>query len=159
MARRLIVLGILLGAGVSLLAFPWSRDMVSGPAVMPQTLPRTPPPGVLAIDGMRIWDRTEANEKLVNPLTATPPVLAEGASLYAINCAVCHGAGGQGDGQLAKHYRIMPDLSHPFIQAYSDGWLYSVVTEGGLDMPGHAEALSPRERWAVIHHMRSLGEP
>ena len=163
MRDRLLVISlsgiILTAAGMSLLAWPWTRDMAITPAVPPHAQPRVPPPGVVAIDGERIWDRDDADARLKNPLAVTPGVQAEGAALFAIYCAVCHGDGGQGGGAVASYYRLMPDLSGVEVQKYSDGWLFSVITEGGLDMPAQAEALSPRERWAIVHHIRSLGQP
>jgi mono/diheme cytochrome c family protein len=160
MMRRLLVPGILIGlTGVSLWAFPWTRDMVDSPAIRPQSESRTPPPGVVTIDGVRVWDRTEADSKLVNPVEATPQVLSEGAALYAVNCAVCHGAAGGGDGTIASHFPGMPDLTVPAVQEYTDGWLYSVIREGGFNMPSQAEALSPRETWTIVHHVRSFGRP
>jgi mono/diheme cytochrome c family protein len=113
----------------------------------------------VAVDGVRLWDRTEADSRLLNPRAATPEVLAEGAAVYAINCAICHGSTGRRDGVLAEHYPTIPDLSAPAVQAYSDGWLYSVVREGGFNMPSQAEALSPSETWAVVHYLRTFGQP
>ena len=158
--RVIFICGIILSvAGAALLAWPWTRDMAITPAVSPYAQPRVPPVGVVAIDGERIWDRQDADTRLKNPRAATPAVQAEGAALFAIYCAVCHGDTGQGGGPVASYYRLMPDLRAAEVQAYSDGWLFSVITEGGLDMPAQAEGLSPSERWAIVHHMRNLGPP
>jgi mono/diheme cytochrome c family protein len=143
---------------MSLLAWPWTRDMATTPAIPPQTQPRVPPPGVVAIDGERIWDREDANARLKNPVELTPQVREQGAALYNAYCVVCHGSGGM-RGPVGGYYRVMPDLAGADVQQYTDGWLYSVITEGGLDMPAQADALSPRERWAVVHHLRSLATP
>jgi mono/diheme cytochrome c family protein len=144
-------------ASASASAFPWIRDMWVGPVVLPQTLPMTPPENVLSVDGPQLMNRIDSRDKLVNPRPASLEVLAEGAELYRIYCATCHGADADGAGPVAEHFRRMPDLRAPNVQNYADGWLYSIVREGGFNMPPFASSLSVNERWAVVHHLRTLG--
>ena len=115
-----------------------------------------PPAAALAIDTPRIVDRREARTGLNNPRPASADVLQEGAEMYRILCATCHGENGAGDGAVAQHFRRMPDLKTPYIQNYTDGRLYTVLREGGATMPRFAEALSVDERWAVVHFVRSF---
>ncbi|WP_372611341.1 c-type cytochrome [Aquicoccus sp.] len=42
---------------------------------------------------------------LVACVTQEMPDASEGAALYAENCAMCHGADGRGDGELAREIR------------------------------------------------------
>ena len=131
-------------------------DMSSSVAVHPQEQPTVPPAGTLAVDALRIVDWREARNGLINPRPASAEVLQEGAEMYRIVCVMCHGENGAGDGAVAKHFRRVPDLKTPYIQNYTDGRLYTVLREGGSDMPRFAEALSVDERWAVVHFVRSL---
>ena len=140
----------------SLSAFPWIRDMWVGPVVLPHTLPLNPPDDVLSIDGPQLMNRIDARDKLQNPLPASAAVLAEGAELYRIYCATCHGTDARGDGPVAEHFRRMPDLTAPNVHNYADGWLYTIIREGGFNMPPFAASLSVNERWAVVHHIRTL---
>ena len=148
----LVVMGTV---GVS--AFPWIRDMWVGPVVLPHTRPMTPPDAVLSVDGPQLMNRIDSRDKLVNPLDPSVEVLAQGAELYRIYCATCHGANADGSGPVAEHFRRMPDLRAPNVQNYADGWLYSIIREGGFNMPPFASSLSVPERWAVVHHIRTLG--
>src|SRR4051812_41995641 len=159
--RGLIVVAlvIVVGAVATVLAFPWTRDMVHTRVVKPQTQMLLPPPNTLAIGHPRILDRDEADKQLTNPLAASGDVVKRGGALFATNCAVCHGATGRGDGSVGKYFRAIPDLSSGAIQAYSDGLIYSIIREGGFNMPAYAEALNPSERWAVVHFVRSLRGP
>ena len=138
----------IVACAVAVGALPWTRDMVRGLAVEPQTLMRVPPPNTLAVGHPRILDRTEADGRLTNPLAASPEVMRQGRTLFDTDCAVCHGADGRNPGPVGKNFRMVPDLSTPAIQAYSDDLIYSVIREGGFEMPGYADALSPAERWA-----------
>jgi putative copper resistance protein D len=87
-----------------------------------------------------------------NPVPATQDVLAQGTSLYAQNCAVCHGAGGEGNGKPGTQ------LTAATSQRYTDGDLYWLLTNGvaGKGMPPYNTRLSPTERWQVVRYLRSL---
>lgn len=155
--RTAIIALLIVGmAGGALHALSWIRDMWTGPVVVPQTEPRTPPENTLSIDGPRIMNRREARTDLANPRVGTPAVHTEGGHLYATYCALCHGARGMGDGQLASFYRRMPDLTAPHVENYPDGFVYSIIREGGRNMPRFADALSVNERWALVHYLRTL---
>ena len=132
------------------------RNMYEGPVVMPGTDPRPPVENTIAVDGEWLRDRIESQD-LPNPLEASPDVLADGERLYGTYCAVCHGPTGRGDGQIASHFRRMPDLWLPNIQeTYTDGWIYAIIREGGFNMPPLASQMSPDERWAVVHYVKSF---
>jgi putative copper export protein/mono/diheme cytochrome c family protein len=82
--------------------------------------------------------------------------IARGEALFGPNCAACHGAGGRGDGPLAKTLPIPPaDLTADHIWEHPDGELFWWLThgienpEGGLAMPGFPQ-LSDDDRWALI---------
>ena len=135
----------------------WIRNMWTGPAVLPQAEARPAPVGSMAVDAPRIMNRREARTELVNPLAETPETIAEGEALYRTYCALCHGDGGAGDGELAHHYRRMPPLTAPHVLNYPDGFVYAIIREGGRNMPRFGDALSVDERWALVHYLGTLG--
>ncbi len=155
LAGILLVLAL---TGASVSALPWIRDMWVGPVVLPSTRPMVPPEAALAVDGPQLMNRIDARDKLTNPLPASAEVLAQGAELYRIYCAACHGAEGRGDGIVAEHFRRMPGLSAANVQNYADGWLYTIIREGGFNMPPLGFALDVDERWAIVHHVRTFDE-
>ena len=82
------------------------------------------------------------------------PSIAQGAPLYAQNCAECHGAGGRGDGPLAGKLPIRPaDLTEPHLFAHKVGEIFWWVSYGRDDgvMPGFADKLTPDQRWDLIN--------
>ena len=135
----------------------WVRNMWTGPAVLPQTEARALPDRSMAVDAPRIMNRREARTALTNPLDETPAEIAEGKALYDVYCALCHGDEGEGDGELAPHYRRMPPLTARHVLNYPDGFVYSIIREGGRNMPRFADALSVDERWALVHYLGTLG--
>ena len=132
-------------------------DMQNSVAIGVYEHPQNPPAGVLAVDGLPMMNRVTARDALVNPISVSPAVLAEGAELYKIYCAMCHGPSGEGDGLISDYFLRMPNLRAPYVQAYKDGWLYTILREGGLSMPSYANSLSNNERWAVVHYLRTFG--
>jgi mono/diheme cytochrome c family protein len=156
MKRVSAYLSVFIVGTATVLALPWSQDMVRGRAVMPQIQMLMPPPNAIALGRSRILDRVDAEDKLTNPLTASPEVVEEGRALFQTYCAVCHGTDGRDPGPVGKLFPMVADLSSPQIQEYPDGALYSIIREGGFKMPGYAEALSQPERWAVVHFVRTL---
>ncbi len=89
--------------------------------------------------------------------------IVAGRSLFAQHCAVCHGAGGQGDGPLARALPAPPaNLTAAHLWMHSDGqlfwWLTSGIRtpEGRQAMPGFAQTLDEDQRWALIDYIHAL---
>ena len=159
MRKPLATTIILVAAGAATLAFPWTRNMYTSPVVLPQVAPRMPVDDTIAVDGPQILDRL-SSQGLPNPRPDTPEVRDEGAWLYGVYCAVCHGATGQGDGQIAEHYPTHAEsVGCPNVQNYTDGWIYSIIREGGRNMPAAAASMSVDERWALVHFVRTFNIP
>jgi len=101
-------------------------------------------------------DRVEAGKKLRNPVEATTAALENGKRLYDIYCALCHGADAKGAGPVAGRFVPPPDLTLEIFRQRPDGFLYQTIKDGGPLMPGQGEALSPEERWEIVHYLRRL---
>lgn len=94
---------------------------------------------------------------LENPLASTPAAIEAGKAFFEIYCLVCHGADGKGQGPIAQQLNTPPvDLSDPYITDLPDGYLYTVIRQGGTVMPPQQEGLSSLERWQVVHYLRQL---
>ncbi|MCY4600222.1 MAG: cytochrome c [Acidobacteria bacterium] len=132
-------------------------DMTRGMASGPYEGPLLPPDGTLAVDAPPSAERPAALNLRANPRPASAAVLAEGAALYRVYCTICHGADGGGDSLLAEYLPRLPDLRSPVVARRPDGRLYGVILRGGFRMPAYGDALSEAERWAVVHHLRTLG--
>jgi len=85
--------------------------------------------------------------------------VAAGAELFAAHCTSCHGAGGHGDGPLAKALPLPPaDLTAPHTALHTAGDLFWWLTHGkppGV-MPGFADRLAEEDRWDLINFLRTL---
>jgi mono/diheme cytochrome c family protein len=97
---------------------------------------------------------------LSNPFAgaSSPELLARGESLYAVQCAVCHGPTGAGNGPVigAGKFPYAPPLQAGAAVVRSDGYLYGVIAVGRGLMPAYGEKLNHADRWALVAYMREL---
>jgi mono/diheme cytochrome c family protein len=113
------------------------------------------PPEAVPIQGPVLINGEPASE----PLPATADSLQRGQVLFNINCMMCHGAQGQGNGPLAGFFTPGPaDLTSSDVQNLPPQQIFLVITEGKGIMPSIAENLSPSERWDVINYVLSLNK-
>ena len=107
-------------------------------------------------------ERTRAMEEITeNPFPITKEGLAGAKELYDIYCGICHGEKGDGVGYLVRDdggvYPAAPAnfLLPEFVSA-SEGRYYHSIMYGKNVMGSYTDKLSYKERWEVIHYIRSL---
>jgi len=100
----------------------------------------------------------EGDAKKPNPVKSTSASIADGKHLYDSQCAMCHGADGDGKGDLAADMKLkLRDLRDPeALKDSTDGELFYILTKGKGDMPGEEDRLSETQRWNLVNYMRSL---
>lgn len=94
----------------------------------------------------------------VNPVTADDISLTRGEQLFNINCVICHGQSGEGDGVVGAFFQFKPaDLTSVIVQNLSDGAIFLTISIG-VDgrMPPLNENLNVRDRWDVVNFIRTL---
>ena len=104
------------------------------------------------------WEAPADAKAAQNPISSGPEVLAEGKALYQRNCQLCHGPAGRGDGPATQYVKPAPaDISTAEAQAaMTDGGMFWKLTTGRAPMPPFGKKLTERERWVVVHYVRSL---
>lgn len=93
-----------------------------------------------------------------NPVTPDQTSIERGAELFSINCVLCHGTGGKGDGPVASHLENKPfDLTSFPIHYFTDGGIFYNISTGVPEkMPALNDNLTVRERWDVVNYVRTL---
>ena len=92
---------------------------------------------------------------IANPVPADSTSIANGRKYYTINCAVCHGMTGQGDG-TATRYGVFPfPLVGARPQGLSDGYIFGMIRNGRGNMPSY-NRIEERDRWDVVNYVRAL---
>lgn len=91
------------------------------------------------------------------PFEVTPVVMARGQERFLINCAVCHGATGNGKGVTSNYnWPTIANYHDKRIVEMADGELYNTVTNGKNTMMGYGANLSVEDRWAIVAYVRAL---
>jgi len=104
-------------------------------------------------------DNTAA-AKLVNPAKATPTSLAAGKKAYGLDCAMCHGLSGAGDGDLAADMKLkLKDYRDPeTLKGMTDGEIYTIIEKGKGQMSGEEGRMKPNQIWDVVNYLKSLAK-
>lgn len=134
----------------------WVGFMEIQPSFDAQEEPLPVPARSIPVDGPAFIPNIGAPE---NPVPADDISISRGATLYAINCAMCHGVTGEGNGQVAALLANKPAnlTTLDVTQNKSDGALFLTLTNGVTDrMPPMIENLTVRDRWDVINYIRTL---
>lgn len=119
----------------------------------------TIPRGLMPLDyAATPQDTLRAGEELHSPVAPGNQRARErGVFVFASFCAVCHGAGGAGNGPVAQRgYPPPPSLLAEHAQKMKDGQLFHILTYGQNNMPSYASQLSRDDRWNVILYVRTL---
>jgi mono/diheme cytochrome c family protein len=146
MARLVIV-----AAAPLLTAALWMDEQ---PSYKPYEAPvLAPPTGSVPISGKEIV--TPESEPR-NPVTPNNESLERGKTLFAINCAMCHGQTSAKPGPVGQKLSpAAPGLGQELLQGLSDSTVFKAITLGFGRMPPFRDKLVPLERWDLVNFLRS----
>ncbi len=151
----------------------WFTDFKQQPKIDPwetaaDTIPfRGNPQGSVSIYGSAapgfMYDRTPSPQTVTTMANIANPVRPDSASInrgriqYQINCAVCHGPLGQGNGVVMKYGLYPPAIGGAANPAasYTDGYIFGIIRNGRGLMPTYNRIEEP-DRWDIINYLRSL---
>ena len=96
-----------------------------------------------------------------NPMDTIRFSMAEAARLYNINCGICHGDKGAGNGPIAAGGFVggVANLTLPLYVSMADGTMFHSITYGRNLMGSYAAQLSREQRWMVVKYIRTLQAP
>jgi mono/diheme cytochrome c family protein len=150
-----LLFGIMLIFSYDVIKIEWPSFMEIQPSfrAMENPLPvaehSIPIEGAISIPGMGAPE---------NPTEADEASLTRGKELYTINCQMCHGEGGAGNGPIAALLLNRPaNFTTEVVQSKSDGSFFLTISNG-IDgrMPALNENLTVSERWDVVNFLRTL---
>jgi len=99
-----------------------------------------------------------AAAKLANPVKSTPESLALGKKYYGYDCAMCHGATGNGKGEVDTGEKL-PDFTNPAtFRDRTDGQLFCSLKFGKAHMPVEPARTSENDLWSLVNYVRSLAK-
>ena len=91
----------------------------------------------------------------------------DGRHLYMVNCSMCHGLTGQGDGPvlqtLVNSYgyeaAVSPDLTSDQAKAIGPGGILGFMRSGVVAMPNFSKLLTAGEQTAIVEYITSTLAP
>jgi len=95
-----------------------------------------------------------------NPVAPTPEGLSAAKKMFGYDCAMCHGAAGDGKGDMVESMKLtMKDWRDPqSLSAMKDGELYEIITKGKGKMTGEGDRLPPDKVWNMVNYVRALAK-
>jgi mono/diheme cytochrome c family protein len=90
-----------------------------------------------------------------NPTPVSDASIENGHKYYSINCAVCHGDAGDGQGAVTKYQFPMISLKNESAMGRSDGYIYGMIRNGRGLMPSY-NRIEHMDRWDVVNYVRGL---
>ena len=151
-----VLFGILMLFTYDVIKIEWVSFMEIQPSYKQMDNPLPPPPNSIPIEGAIAIPGMGAPE---NPTEADESSVQRGAELYAINCQMCHGVTGQGNGPVAPFLvNFKPaNLTSDVVQSKSDGSIFITISNG-LEgrMPALNENLTVSDRWDLVNFVRTL---
>jgi mono/diheme cytochrome c family protein len=101
-------------------------------------------------------------KQVINPLPALDaPEMKEAERLYLVNCGICHGQKLDGNGPLYNGgngpFAAAPRAlaTDPVVTKMPDGQMFYSITYGKGQMGAYGPQLSTKQRWMIIHFIRS----
>jgi mono/diheme cytochrome c family protein len=94
-----------------------------------------------------------------NPVKPTSEGLAAARRIYSYDCAMCHGARGNGKGEMVETMKLtLPDWRDPASSTSkkTDGELFYITSEGWGKMPGEKDRANETLRWNLVNLVRSF---
>ena len=96
--------------------------------------------------------------KIVNPVKPTAESLAQGKKYYGYDCAMCHGATGDGKGDVDTTGKLPDFTNEAAMKEMSDGQMFCSLKTGKGHMPLERVRISENELWNLVNYVRSLAK-
>ena len=115
---------------------------------------------LLLAQGPKPWTVPKEESERKNTVPSTPASLKDAKTIYDKDCAVCHGATGNGEGAGAIALKSRPpDFTiSVLMDQKTDGDLFYKLSEGRMPMPSYKGKLSEEQRWKLVNYMRSFSK-
>jgi mono/diheme cytochrome c family protein len=120
------------------------------PTTPPPAQPKTPSYSAIPVQAA----------KTPNPVKSTPESLAHAKKWWTLDCAMCHGATGDGKGETASDMKLtIADFTNPAtLKDRTDGEIFYIIKNGHQDMPPEGERVKTDEVWDLVNYVRSLAK-
>jgi mono/diheme cytochrome c family protein len=153
----LVISGVISLFAYDVIKIDWVTFMEIQPSYRAMENPLPVPADSIPIEGAAY---TIGAGVQTNPVIPDEVSIQRGAELYRINCLLCHGKQGKGDGVIGTYFTYKPaDLTSVYMQQLSDEAVFYTISTGVEGrMPPLNENLSVRERWDLVNFLSLLSQ-
>jgi mono/diheme cytochrome c family protein len=119
-------------------------------SLLPQQPAATPAPSAIPADAVQ----------MVNPVKPTAESQSHAKKMYGYDCAICHGANGNGKGDIAGEMKPpLKDYTDPAaLKDMTDGELFYIIKNGKGQMPPEGDRAKPDDMWNMVILVRSFAK-
>jgi mono/diheme cytochrome c family protein len=170
-AERLSRFSLLAAAALFVTGCSWFTDFKQQPKIDPweSAADSIPPRGnpqysipttgtaapALLVSHAQFPATIDSMSSIANPVAADQRSLENGRKSYQINCAICHGPGGMGNGNATKYGMPGMALINDRVKGLSDGYIFGMIRNGRGLMPSY-NRIDELERWDIVNYIRGL---
>ncbi len=146
---QVLAIGIAMSIGV------WSAQEKAQEKAAQEKPADAPPPATAAATPAATPASAAKKE---NPVKSSPEVLAAAKKIFGYDCAMCHGEGGNGKGELVDSMSLKMKDWHDssVLSGLSDGDIYDLIVKGKDKMVGEGDRLAPAKVWGLVHYVRTF---
>ena len=91
------------------------------------------------------------------PVEVTEELIQRGQQRFNINCVVCHGKLGTGNGIVASYgMAAIANLQLDLYKTMPDGQIFHTITNGKNTMGAYGPNIAVEDRWAIVAYIRAL---
>ena len=149
------IVGVLLLFSYDIINVDWISFMEIQPSYKPMEDPLPVASGSIPVEGAAYIAGMGAP---ANPIPVDQTSISNGGELFKLDCALCHGEAGKGDGVIGAALVNPPaDLTSARVVSMSDGAIFVTISAGIPGrMPNLNENLNVRQRWDVVNYIRAV---
>ena len=98
--------------------------------------------------------------RMVNPVKPTAESQTHAKKVYGYDCAMCHGANGNGKGDVVADLKLtLKDYTDPAaLKDLTDGEIFYIIKNGKGQMPGEGDRAKPDDLWNMVILVRSFSK-
>lgn len=97
----------------------------------------------------------DSMSSIPNPVPMSEASLTRGRLYFQLNCAVCHGDRGMGDGPAIRYGMMPMPLMTDLTKNRTDGYIYGMIRNGRTFMPSY-NRIEETNRWDIVNYIRAL---
>lgn len=91
-----------------------------------------------------------------NPVKPTTELQERAKKLYGWDCAMCHGANGDGKGDVAADQKLVLSDFRDSLTKMSDGEMFYIIQNGKGKMPSESDRANPDLIWNMVTYLRKM---